>query len=150
MDYQKLPNWEQLPQIDLYLDQVLLYVNQVTCLDKLDQQKALTASMVNNYVKHGYITKPIKKKYQKEQIARLIAISLLKNVFSIQDIAQVLKVLQAQSNSEALYSMFTTYWNDQEISSDLPEIVKTACQTIKDYYKTVNLLPTFKNGIEGE
>ncbi len=150
MDYQKLPDWEQLPQIELYLDQVLLYVNQVTCLDKLDQQKALTASMVNNYVKHGYITKPIKKKYQKEQIARLIAISLLKNVFSIQDIAQVLKVLQAQSNSETLYSMFTSYWNDQEISSDLPEIVKTACQTIKDYYKTVNLLPTFKNGIEGE
>ncbi|HEK9809121.1 TPA: DUF1836 domain-containing protein, partial [Streptococcus equi subsp. equi] len=30
MEYDKLPSWKDLPDLELYLDQVLLYVNQVT------------------------------------------------------------------------------------------------------------------------
>ena len=55
------PKWAEIPNIDLYLDQVLLYVNQVCAPISLDKDKGLTASMVNNYVKHGYLTKPDKK-----------------------------------------------------------------------------------------
>ena len=55
------PSWDELPAIDLYLDQVLLYVNQVT-QNNIPSDKGLTASMVNNYVKHEQLTKPIKKK----------------------------------------------------------------------------------------
>ncbi|KYF37092.1 hypothetical protein SMIM3I_01477 [Streptococcus mitis] len=64
------PKWAEIPNIDLYLDQVLLYVNQVCAPISPDKDKGLTASMVNNYVKHGYLTKPDKKKYQRQQIAR--------------------------------------------------------------------------------
>ena len=64
------PKWAEIPNIDLYLDQVLLYVNQVCAPISLDKDKGLTASMVNNYVKHGYLTKPDKKKYQRQQIAQ--------------------------------------------------------------------------------
>ena len=47
------PTWEQLPELDLYLDQVLLYVNK-TCAPVLSSSdKGLTAAMINNYVKHG-------------------------------------------------------------------------------------------------
>ena len=49
---QRLPRWDELPDIDLYLDQVL------TLLDKYlgpflpeNGGHALTASMINNYVK---------------------------------------------------------------------------------------------------
>ena len=87
------PKWEEIPSINLYLDQVLLYVNQICLLLTPDKEKGLTASMVNNYVKHGYISKPEKKKYQRKQIARLIAITTLKSVFSIQEIAQTLNTL---------------------------------------------------------
>ena len=59
------PTWEQLPELDLYLDQVLLYVNK-TCAPVLSSSdKGLTAAMINNYVKHGYVEKPDKKKYQR-------------------------------------------------------------------------------------
>ena len=58
------PKWAEIPNIDLYLDQVLLYVNQVCAPISPDKDKGLTASMVNNYVKHGYLTKPDKKKIQ--------------------------------------------------------------------------------------
>ena len=132
------PKWEDIPNIDLYLDQVLLYVNQVCAPISPDKEKGLTASMVNNYVKHGYLTKPDKKKYQRKQIARLIAITTLKSVFSIQEIAQTLNTLQAQASSDQLYDAFVDYMN-HEIDPENP-IIQTSCQTVKLYHQTLNLI----------
>lgn len=132
------PKWEDIPNIDLYLDQVLLYVNQVCALISPDKDKGLTASMVNNYVKHGYLTKPDKKKYQRKQIARLIAITTLKSVFSIQEIAQTLNTLQSQASSDQLYDAFVDYMN-HGIDPDNP-IIQTSCQTVKLYHQTLDLI----------
>ena len=132
------PKWEDIPNIDLYLDQVLLYVNQVCAPISPDKDKGLTASMVNNYVKHGYLTKPDKKKYQRKQIARLIAITTLKSVFSIQEIAQTLNTLQTQSSSDQLYDAFVDYMN-HGIDPENP-IIKTSCQTVKLYHQTLDLI----------
>ena len=131
------PKWEEIPNIDLYLDQVLLYVNQVCAPISPDKDKGLTASMVNNYVKHGYLTKPDKKKYQRKQIARLIAITTLKSVFSIQEIAQTLNTLQTQESSDQLYDAFVDYMN-HGIDPENP-IIQTSCQTVKLYHQTLDL-----------
>lgn len=132
------PKWEDIPNIDLYLDQVLLYVNQVCAPISPDKDKGLTASMVNNYVKHGYLTKPDKKKYQRKQIARLIAITTLKSVFSIQEIAQTLNTLQTQASSDQLYDAFVNYMN-HGIDPENP-IIQTSCQTVKLYHQTLDLI----------
>ena len=132
------PKWEDIPNIDLYLDQVLLYVNQVCAPISPDKEKGLTASMVNNYVKHGYLTKPDKKKYQRKQIARLIAITTLKSVFSIQEIAQTLNTLQTQASSDELYDAFVDYMN-HGIDPENP-IIQTSCQTVKLYHQTLDLI----------
>ena len=132
------PKWEEIPSIDLYLDQVLLYVNQVCTPVFTEKEKGLTASMVNNYVKHGYLTKPDKKKYQRQQIARLIAITTLKSVFSIQEIAQTLNTLQSQASSDQLYDAFVDYMN-QGIDPAKP-IIQTSCQTVKLYHQTLALI----------
>ena len=132
------PKWEDIPNIDLYLDQVLLYVNQVCAPISPDKDKGLTASMVNNYVKHGYLTKPDKKKYQRKQIARLIAITTLKSVFSIQEIAQTLNTLQTQASSDKLYDAFVDYMN-HGIDPENP-IIQTSCQTVKLYHQTLDLI----------
>ena len=132
------PKWEDIPNIDLYLDQILLYVNQVCAPISPDKDKGLTASMVNNYVKHGYLTKPDKKKYQRKQIARLIAITTLKSVFSIQEIAQTLNTLQTQASSDQLYDAFVDYMN-HGINPENP-IIQTSCQTVKLYHQTLNLI----------
>ena len=134
------PEWDEIPNIDLYLDQVLLYVNKVCSPISLAKEKGLTASMVNNYVKHGYISKPEKKKYQRKQIARLIAITTLKSVFSIQEIAQTLNTLHTDTNSEELYNAFVNYMN-AEIDPDSP-IILTSCQTVKLYHRTLSLIET--------
>ena len=138
MTTQQYPLWEELPEIELYLDQVLLYVNQVTQSTLGSNDKGLTASMVNNYVKHGYLTKPDKKKYQRQQIARLIAITTLKSVFSIQEIAQTLNTLQTQASSDQLYDAFVDYMN-HGIDPDNP-IIQTSCQTVKLYHQTLDLI----------
>ena len=138
------PKWEDIPNIDLYLDQVLLYVNQVCEPISSGSEKGLTASMVNNYVKHGYLTKPEKKKYQRQQIARLIAITTLKSVFSIPEIAQTLNTLQTETNSEQLYNAFVDYMNEG-IDPENP-IIQTSCQTVKLYYQTLDLILTKEEG----
>ena len=138
------PKWEEIPSINLYLDQVLLYVNQICPPASPDKEKGLTASMVNNYVKHGYISKPEKKKYQRKQIARLIAITTLKSVFSIQEIAQTLNTLHTDTNSEELYNAFVDYMNE-DIDPANP-IIQASCQTVKLYYQTLDLILTKEEG----
>ena len=134
------PKWEEIPNINLYLDQVLLYVNQICPPASPDKEKGLTASMVNNYVKHGYISKPEKKKYQRKQIARLIAITTLKSVFSIQEITQTLNSLHINTNSEKLYNAFVDYMNE-DIDPANP-IIQASCQTVKLYHQTLALVYT--------
>ena len=134
------PKWEEIPSINLYLDQVLLYVNQICPPVSPDKEKGLTASMVNNYVKHGYISKPEKKKYQRKQIARLIAITTLKSVFSIQEIAQTPNTLHTDTNSEELYNAFVDYMN-KDIDPANP-IIQASCQTVKLYHQTLALVYT--------
>lgn len=129
------PRWDELPVLDLYLDQVLLYVNKVCKPAFTASDKGLTASMINNYVKHGYLEKPLKKKYNRQQVARLIAITSLKTVFSIQDIAATLDMLNAQTQSEKLYNDFVDYMNERKL--EVTPIIASACQTLKLYQQTL-------------
>lgn len=136
MKLKSLPLWQQLPDLDLYLDQILILINDLT-----QDEKSLTASMINNYVKHHHLDKPIKKKYQRQQVARLIAITYLKNVFSIQEISQTLSYLLEQYSSEMLYNDFVCCLNDDNYQSQ-SLIVQSACQTLKYYFKTQALIQT--------
>ena len=46
------PRWEELPDIQLYVDQVVSYIEMhLTDLDVAQDGKLITASMINNYVK---------------------------------------------------------------------------------------------------
>lgn len=141
----KLPYWHQLPDLDLYLDQVLILINDLIVEPTLSEEKGLTASMINNYVKHHHIEKPIKKKYRKRQVARLIAITFLKNVFPIQHISQTLKMLSEDYYSETLYNGFVKCLaKDQDNEMEVPAIIQSACQTVILYYQTQALIADYK------
>ncbi|WP_137598126.1 DUF1836 domain-containing protein [Paucilactobacillus kaifaensis] len=75
-----LPRWDELPNFDLYMDQVVAYVNNLIGSLGLD---LVTPAMINNYVKHKAILAPIKKKYQVMHVADILVISLLKATFPI-------------------------------------------------------------------
>ena len=117
------PKWEEIPDIDLYLDQVLLYVNKVCAPFISETDKGLTASMVNNYVKHGHVAKPIKKKYNAAQVARLIVITSLKTVFEISEIAKTLEILRTDAESQkSYYNDFVACMNGQ-FPQEAPQVI---------------------------
>lgn len=58
----QLPRWNLLPDIDLYMDQVLTMIEKyLSPLMIHEDQKIITAAMINNYVKLGLIPAPVKK-----------------------------------------------------------------------------------------
>ena len=75
---QRLPRWRELPDLELYMDQVLSLVERYLGDDPGYGERGLTASMVNNYVKLGVMPKPVKKRYTREHLAYLIMICVLK------------------------------------------------------------------------
>lgn len=102
------PRWAELPGIDLYMDQLTGYINQVFApLSSQEQQGSLlTKAMVNNYVKQRVIERPTNKKYGKNQLAQLIAICALKQVFSIPDICVLLRLALEQGPVQHSYDFF--------------------------------------------
>lgn len=137
------PKWSELPTIDLYLDQVLLYVNQLDSSSIVDDGKGLTAAMINNYVKNGHLDKPIKKKYSRRQLARLIVITCLKNVFAIQEISKTISSLTKDGDSEAMYDNFVMCMNEEK-REGLPDVIVSACDTVRLYKKTHDLVEKLK------
>lgn len=91
LDKFELTTYEKLPDIDLYMDQMITYLEKTLrtfALSSLDKQ--ITSSMINNYVKGDCIPSPLAKKYNKEHIALILEICLLKRAINISDIKQIL------------------------------------------------------------
>lgn len=78
-----MARYEDLPNMGLYLEQTVKYVN--SCLLPLGCLE-ITSSMVSNYVKKGILPKPVKKQYYAEHIAYLFFVAFAKNMVSIEDI----------------------------------------------------------------
>ncbi len=83
----KFPDWQELPDLDLYMDQVVTYLERILCLISVEgEDKLITTWMVNNYVKAGAIPMPKGKKYNKEHLGYILLICAMKQVLSISDI----------------------------------------------------------------
>lgn len=77
----KLQSWEELPEIELYMDQVVTYLKrQLSMFVDNSTGNLITPSIINNYVKAGVTPRPVKKKYGKEQLSALLMACLLKGV----------------------------------------------------------------------
>lgn len=107
----KMPHSDDLPNIDLYMDQVTTYMERYLSVSKRhDEDKILTKTMINNYAKNNLLPPPEKKKYTKEHILTLIYIYYFKNLLSINDIQAVLNPLtQRYFNDTSSYSFEDIY-----------------------------------------
>lgn len=103
---QTLPRWQELPDLELYMDQVLglitRYLGQYPGFD----EKVLTAAMVNNYVKQGVLPPPEKKRYGRRHIAYLIVICVLKASLPIASVKTLLAQEFTQDSEQAAYDRF--------------------------------------------
>ena len=103
----RLPRWNELPGIDLYLDQVLTLMDDWLgeYMGK-DGSGVMTKTMVNNYVKQHIIEAPVKKRYDKTAVASLFVIAILKPVYTISEISLLMKEAIDASDKEASYNYF--------------------------------------------
>ena len=99
--------WAELPDLALYMDQVLTILEKQLCLIACGpEDKNLTSTMINNYVKHKVIPAPVKKKYEKEHLANLTMVCIAKQVLSLSEIQGMMEKLRAAENIETLYDRF--------------------------------------------
>ncbi len=102
-----IPRWNELPEIDLYLDQVVGYLEKYLGQYNVNKEdKIITKTMINNYVKIGIMPAPEKKKYSRQHIAYLIVICVLKQVYSISDIGKLISLTIQYFEISKAYNRF--------------------------------------------
>lgn len=118
----QLPRWQELPTLALYMDQVVAYINDTLSFLLIDpnpqaqdqkgkkEDRFLTAAMINNYVKHRYIPRPQKKRYQREHLACLMVYALFKQVLPLTDIQKgvAMRLTLCDYDFGKAYDMFCT------------------------------------------
>ncbi len=105
----RCPRYEQLPSIGLYRDQVIDELNRYTApFFAMEDEAPVTPAMINNYVKLKLIDPPVKKRYDREQLARLYVICLLKQVVSIAELRALLQIQTRTYPFPVAYNYFCT------------------------------------------
>ncbi|HWT75746.1 MAG TPA: DUF1836 domain-containing protein [Mobilitalea sp.] len=85
---------DDIPNIDLYMDQVTTFMDKhLKSSKRYTEDKLLTKTMINNYTKNELLPPPSKKKYTKEHMFLLIFIYYFKNILSINDIQSIFNPL---------------------------------------------------------
>ena len=99
----RCPRYQELPDMGLYLEQVLNLIN--SALSPI-QSEPLTGAMISNYVKNKAIPAPEKKKYSRDHLAYLIVTCLMKQVFTVQQIARFFEIQRSTYPLEKAYDYF--------------------------------------------
>lgn len=134
---------EDIPDIDLYMDQVTTFMDSrlKNTTRHPDEDKVLTKTMINNYAKNKLLPPPEKKRYSREHILMLIFIYYFKNILSINDIQTLLTPI-AQKYFKSMTEKDMTYiYNEvfsmekdqiESLKKDLLRKYKTAQETFED------------------
>ena len=104
----RLPRYAQIPDVGLYLEQVVRYVNSHLAILG---EPALTSSMVSNYVKQRLIPAPQKKLYTAQHLARLLFIAVVKPVVPLDGLRMMFGI---QEDSYALQTAYDYFCDEFE------------------------------------
>ncbi len=102
-----IPRWEELPDIDLYMDQVIAFVDRDPGrFFKAIGMPVLTKNMINNYVKARIIDPPVNKKYGKLSMAMIVVVYILKSCYSTEEIRKLIDIGLALPDNHVTYNRF--------------------------------------------
>lgn len=102
-----LPSWDDFPSIELYMDQVVVLLNEYLSIfiaPKGDMQ--ITSTMINNYVKLKTIPAPVKKKYSRSHLAYLVMVCILKQTLSMSTISAIIPPDLDEDSLKTIYASF--------------------------------------------
>lgn len=125
----RLPSWEEIPDIGLYMEQVVLVLKHY--LDylppELKEEQFITAATINNYVRNKVMPMPVKKRYYRTHLAYLIMICSLKQGLSISLIQKLIPNNLPEEELRRVYDayierhrMATQYFSEQVLMAAAP------------------------------
>lgn len=150
-------NIDDIPNIDLYMDQVTTYLNnKFEGSKRNDDDKLLTKTMINNYAKSRLLPPPEKKKYSKDHLILLMMIFYLKNIISINDIDTALSPLikdyfnDGNNSLEEIFKLFIQYMKDTDDNQSIIDAYVKSNEYFsnldnednKEYLQTLTLIAT--------
>ena len=140
-------NINDLPNIDLYMDQVTTYLNnKFSATKRYTEDKLLTKTMINNYAKSRLLPSPEKKKYSKDHIIVLTMIYFFKNVISINDVTKILTPMidnyfhNEDTPLEDIINNFLEYVHSQNLSDP----ILTEINNSEDIFDNISVNPDDK------
>lgn len=174
MNNYHLPEWHSIPNIGLYMEQVILILQEY--LDylppELKEETFLTAATINNYVRKQIMPEPVHKKYYRRHIAYLIMILTLKQSLSLAMIQKVLPLTHTEEQIETIYSEYasqhhkiTDYFMDviRDMSGPILEHEQiadiataevssliTSCAIMSDFFRTLSVKLILLDGQHSE
>jgi len=133
---------KEIPNIDLYMDQVTTFMDQhLEKTKRYSEDKLLTKTMINNYTKNDLLPSPVKKKYSKDHMVMLIFIYYLKNFLSITDIQSLVHPMtelffdgKGEISLDKIYEEIYEIEKEQagSVSRDIINKAKVAEETFAD------------------
>ena len=105
-----LPDWETIPDFGLYMDQVIVLLEQYLSFIPAPvggKERFVTSSTINNYVRLKIMPAPVKRKYHRVHIAYLVMILTMKQSLSISDVQKVIPPMD--SSEDEVLSVYEDY-----------------------------------------
>ena len=105
----KLPSWEEIPDIGLYMEQVIILLKEY--LDylppELKDEQIITAATINNYVRTRIMPEPVKKRYYRHHIAYLVMICTMKQILPIAVISRIIPMNITEDEVRRIYDRYS-------------------------------------------
>ena len=122
---------EEIPKIDLYIDQVIqLFDTGFSEMKRNPEDKILTKTMINNYAKGKLFYPVTNKKYSRNHVMLISLIYQMKSALSINDVKAVLagineKAAQKEIDLSAFYESYLEIQqsNDEHFTESLAQQV---------------------------
>ncbi|MBE6712006.1 MAG: DUF1836 domain-containing protein [Ruminococcaceae bacterium] len=154
------PVWSDFPDIELYMDQVISVLERYLTPFFPEEEKCITSTMINNYVKQRLLPPPENKRYGKKHLAYLFMISILKRFMQLSEISTLLDHLVREMGEEGAFNLFSAeltaslarLFEETERSSlsekgKCARVVRTCCDAFsailyaKSVFSAARLLP---------
>lgn len=125
---------EEIPKIDLYIDQVIqLFDTGFSEMKRTSEDKILTKTMINNYAKGKLFYPVTNKKYSRNHVMLISLIYQMKSALSINDVKKVLagineKAAQKEIDLSEFYDSYLEIqrFNDEIFKGNVEQQVERA------------------------
>ena len=103
-----IPRWEELPAVDLYMEQMITLINgQLGDFFSRVGVSLITKNMINNYVKAKIVNAPVNKRYPRTSVAMIIVVYILKSCYETEDVGKLIRMgLDLDAGNQLVYDRF--------------------------------------------